>query len=86
MIIDAFIFIVTNLLSVVLALFPTSTGLPTEFSNALTTLSGYVGILDPLVPIATLAQCLSIILLYEATLLSFKGTAWLYHKIPFIGK
>lgn len=86
MIIDTIIYIVASLLSIILAIFPTSAGLPAEFSSALTTLSGYVGILDPLVPIATLAQCLSIILLYEATLIAFKATVWLYHKVPFIGK
>jgi len=78
--------IASSILGVILNVFPSSPGLPEEFHNALATLTGYVGILDPLVPIQTLATALSIIFLYEFTVFSFKGLAWVYHKVPFIGK
>jgi len=86
MITSAFIYLATTILSLILAVFPSSTGLPTEFTSAITTLTGYVGILDPLVPIATLSQAVGIILLYEAVIFTFRGTVWTYQRIPFIGK
>jgi len=86
MIITALISLASVIIGLVISVFPTSTGLPTEVTAAITTLSGYVGILDPLVPISTLAQALSVILLYELTIFTFRGTLWVYSKIPFLGK
>lgn len=86
MITSAFIYLAVGIVSLILAVFPASSGLPVEFTNAITSLTGYVGILDPLVPISTLAQAVGIILLYEATIFAFRGTIWVYQRIPFIGK
>jgi len=86
MITSAFLYLASVTLGLILAVFPASTGLPAEFSTAISTLSGYVGILDPLVPITTLANALAIVLLYEATIFAFRGLVWVYGKIPFIGK
>jgi len=86
MITSGFLYLTALILNALLAVFPSSTGLPAEFSTALTTLSGYVGILDPLVPISTLATCFGIILLYEATIFGFRGLTWIYQRIPFLGK
>jgi len=86
MIISGFIYLATLVIGLILAVFPVSNGLPIEFTNAISTLTGYVGILDPLVPIATLAQAVAIILLYEAVIFTFRGTVWIYQRIPFIGK
>jgi len=86
MIISGFLYTAAFILSLILAVFPNSTGLPVEFSNAIDTLSGYVGILDPLVPVATLATCFSIILLYEVTIFAFNALTWIYKRVPLIGK
>lgn len=86
MITSALIFIASTIVTLILAVFPASTGLPAEYDTALATFSGYVGILDPLVPIATLVDAVTIVLLYEITIFTFKGIAWTYHKIPLIGK
>ena len=86
MITSFFIYLASQILNLILIPFPASSGLSPEIHTALDTITGYVGILDPLVPISTLSSALSIILLYEFTVFSFKGLAWIYHKIPFIGK
>jgi len=86
MITSGLIYIASLTLSLILAIFPESTGLPTEFTDAITTISGYVGILDPLVPITTLATAVGIVLLYEATIFGFRGLVWIYARIPFLGK
>jgi len=86
MIFSAFLYVATFILGLVLAVFPASSGLPTEYSTAIASLTGYVGMFDPIVPIATLAQAVGIVLFFEATIFAFRGTMWIYHKIPFIGK
>jgi len=86
MITSGFLYLTSLIISTLLTVFPASDGLPSEFSTALTTLSGYVGILDPLVPISTLASAVGIILLYEATIFGFRGLTWIYQRIPFLGK
>jgi len=86
MITSFFIYLASQIINLILTPFPVSTGLPTEFHTALTTLTGYVGILDPLVPISTLVSALTIVFVYEFTIFSFKALSWIYHKIPVIGK
>jgi len=83
MIISGLIYIATVVLQLILSIFPTSQGLPTEVTSPIPQLSGYVGILDPLVPISTLAQALSILLLFVLTLFTFNAVIWLYGNIPF---
>jgi len=73
-------------LSFFAALFPLSAGFPAEVQTAFTWLGGYIGILDPLVPVSTLLTCVSIIFSVELAILSFRILSWVYSKIPFIGK
>lgn len=74
------------LLSLVFLLFPISTGFPTEVSTAFTYLGGYVGMLDPLIPISTLATTVGILVTVELLIFSFRGLSWIFSKIPIIGK
>lgn len=86
MIISGFLYLSSSILALVLAVFPESAGLPSEFTSALGTFSGYVGIIDPLVPVTTLATAVGIVLSYELIVFTFKGLVWTYQRIPFIGK
>lgn len=86
MITSALIYIAATIANLILAIFPASEGLPSEYTTAISTVSGYVGMLDPLVPINTLIQVLLIVLSYEFIVFSFKAISWTYHKIPIIGK
>lgn len=86
MIISGFLYTASFILTLILAVFPASSGLPVGFHDAINTLSGYVGILDPIVPVSTLAACFGLILLYEATILAFNALTWVYKRMPLIGK
>jgi len=86
MITSGIIYLASITLGLILAVFPNSNGLPAEFETAVTTIASYVGILDPLVPITTLASAFAIVLLFEATIFAFRGIVWIYARVPFLGK
>jgi uncharacterized membrane protein len=86
MITSALIIFASSIVYLLLQVFPTSQGIPAEYNTALTTLSGYVGIFEPILPISTLIDTLNIVLLFEITVFFYTSLAWVYHKIPFIGK
>lgn len=71
--------------NLILFIFPDSNGFPAEVTTAFETLGGYVGILDPIVPIATLLTCLLLIVTFELTLFAFKAIRWLFGFVPFMG-
>jgi len=85
MIISGFLYFSAFLLNTVLSIFPDSTGLPTGFTSSLSYIAGYVGILDPLVPLSTLATCFAIVLTYELSIFAFRGFRWIISHIPFVG-
>lgn len=85
MIVSGFLYLSATLLNAVLGLFPNSTGTPAGFTNAVDTLAGYVGILDPLVPLDTLATVFTLIISYELAVFTFRGFRWIISHIPFIG-
>lgn len=85
MIVDALISVAVFLLSGIVGLFPQSTGLPAEVHNAFAFFGGYLSMLDPLVPIATLGTCVSILLSVELLLFGFKILRWIISHVPFVG-
>jgi len=68
-----------------IGLFPTGVGFPTEVHNAFTTLGGYIGLLDVLVPVSTMLWCLTLIFGVEIAVFGFKTLKWLISHIPFLG-
>lgn len=86
MITTAFIYSAYYVLGLFVQLFPESNGFPSEVGSAFQYLGGYVGMLDPLIPIATLATCVGIILTVELLVFSFKILTWAFSKVPIIGK
>lgn len=72
-------------LSWLTSLFPVSSGFPQEVHTAATALGGYLGILDPLVPIATLTTVVGIIFSVELGIFGFKTLKWLISHVPGIG-
>ena len=76
---------VYNFLHYIITLFPSGTGFPSEVHTAVSTLGGYLHILDPLVPITTLLSCVSLIFGVEIAILGFKTVKWLISHIPFVG-
>jgi len=85
MIISGFLNLIAYLLNLLLSLFPDATGLPVGFTTALDYFAGYVGILDPIVPLDTLATTFALIITYEVSIFAFRGFRWLISHIPFVG-
>lgn len=85
MITSFFITIAYYVLSLIISIFPSSTGFPSDVDTAVSSIGGYLGILDPLVPISTMLTILTLIITFELTVFAFKGMKWLFSHVPFIG-
>lgn len=86
MITTALIYTAYYVLGFFVAIFPLSDGFPSEVSSAFSYFGGYVGMLDPLVPISTLATTVGILVTLELVIFGFKILSWIFSKVPFIGK
>jgi len=84
MITSLFVTTAYYILSFIIELFPVSAGFPSEVPSAFQYLGGYVGMLDPLIPVDTLLTAVSILLVVELGILSFRILSWLIGKIPFM--
>jgi len=85
MIISGIILIAYQILSWLIALFPTSTGFPTDAHTAMQTLGGYLGIWSPILPITTLGTVVGFVLAGEVGIFTFKGIKWIISHIPWAG-
>jgi hypothetical protein len=85
MISSAFIAFGAYVASFILLVFPDSQGLPDEVSEAATYLGGYLGILDPLVPVSTLLTVLTLLVTFELAIFAFKAFRWLFSHVPWVG-
>lgn len=85
MITEFFLKIPYFFLSWLISVFPLSTGFPVEVHEAATALGGYLGILDPLVPIETLTTVVGILFSVEIAIFGFKTLKWLMSHVPGIG-
>lgn len=85
MITSAIISMAALLIEKVLSWFPASTGFPAEVETAFSSLGEYVKLFDSLVPISTLAICLSLVFGTEIIIFGFRSVKWLISHIPFIG-
>jgi len=86
MITTALINIANVIINAIISVFPTSTGFPAEVTTAFTYFGGYVGMLDPLIPVATLGTVVGIIIAVELIIFSFRSITWMFSKLPVIGK
>jgi len=86
MITNALIYSAWFILSFFVEILPVSTGFPSEVETAFQYLGGYAGMLDPLLPISTLASVLVILFAFEAIVFGFKTLTWIFSKIPIFGK
>lgn len=86
MITGALIEIANTIIEAILSVFPTSSGFPSDVQTAFTYLGGYVGMLDPLIPIDTLGTVVGIVLTVELIIFSFRAITWIFSKIPVVGK
>jgi len=85
MIVAAFLTILNYFLQLIVAVFPSASGFPSQVHVAAQQIGGYVGILNPIFPIDTLYQIITLVIIIEIAILGFKSFKWLISHIPFIG-
>jgi len=85
MITTALINVAYYILSVLVALFPTSTGFPTVVTDAFNFFGGYSGMLSPIIPMQTLGIAVAILISVELSILGFRGARWAISHLPFVG-
>jgi len=85
MIFTGFVYIAAYILQLIVSILPTSTGFPSEVTAAFVTFGGYVQILDTVLPIATLATVLGILVAVDLSIFAFKTFKWIFSHLPFIG-
>jgi len=82
---DFFLSIVYWFLSTIIGFIPASTGFPDVVYTSASTIGGYVGLLDPILPMGTLAAVITLIVSVEVGVFAFKTLRWVLGHIPFIG-
>lgn len=85
MIFSGFVYLAAYLLQLVIFVLPVGTGFPPEVQSAFTSLGGYVGLLNTLLPISTLAAVLAILIATDIAIFGFKTFRWIIGYIPFVG-
>jgi len=73
------------LVSFIIDLFPAGSGFNTDVHTAASTIGGYLQIIDPIVPTASLFPALSILIVVELAIFGFKSLKWIVSHLPFVG-
>lgn len=79
MILSALIALFVVVMSSVIGLFPTYSGLPSGMSSALTTVTGAIGGVLDFFPKSTLISVVSLLVSIELAIWGFHVVAWLFH-------
>lgn len=85
MIVSAFIIFSTYVLTLVISLFPNSTGLPSSFQTAADTMGSYVGLINTLLPIDALAFAITTLITVQLSIFGFKTFKWVLSHLPWFG-
>jgi len=86
MITSFLLFFANYALQTFVSFLPFSAGLPDDVASSLHSFGGYVGILDPILPITTMATVFALVVSFELAILTFNMLRWIVGYIPFIGK
>jgi hypothetical protein len=85
MIFTAIISLSLILIGVLLAVLPSSNGFPQEVTDAANYIGSYMGIFDVIVPMSTIADIVTLVIIFELALFSFKAVRWIVSYMPLIG-
>lgn len=81
MIFDIILNFFFDFLNLFVYLLPDVPALPSGLDTAITNIGSYISPFSSVFPLATLFAILSIILVFEASIFSFKTFNWIYNKI-----
>lgn len=71
----------TNIISILIDILPTSSGIPSNVQTALTTFFGYVNGLNYILPIDTMLIILGLYITYEASVMLFHFLRFVFNLI-----
>jgi vacuolar-type H+-ATPase subunit I/STV1 len=83
--INSLLTVIYNMIAWIIGLFPSGSGFPSSWHTAVSSLGGYLHILDPLVPINILLACVTAVFGVEIAIFGFKTLKWIMSHIPYIG-
>jgi len=86
MITTAFVTSAYFVLGLFIGVFPQSGGFPPDVAEAFSFLGGYVGMLDPIIPVDVLGFCVGTIVSVQIAIYTFRIVEWTFSKIPLIGR
>lgn len=76
---------VFSFLQFLITIFPASVGFPPAAATALSSIGGYFGMFDSLIPLSTLLSVLLLVFGAEIAVWSFRSLKWIISHIPLIG-
>jgi len=85
MITTGFVYFANYILSIIVSVFPVSTGFPAEVLTAFSQIGGYTAIVDTLVPLSTMATIVGLIVAFELVIFAFKGLRFIMGYVPVVG-
>jgi len=85
MLTTAFINFAYFLINGLISFLPTGGTFSSTIHTATQSLGGYLHIIDPLVPISTLAAAIALLVSVEIAIFGFRTLKWVFSHIPWIG-
>jgi len=85
MIFTGFVYLGAYIIQFFASVLPQSAGFSDSVVSAFSTMSGYVQILNTLLPLSTLALVLSVVITVDIAIFGFKTLKWLVSHLPFVG-
>jgi len=85
MIINAILNIGFMLISSIIDLLPASEGFPSEVHTAMAGLGGYTSMWNPILPMSTILQCITIVIAVDLAIFGYKTVKSIVTHIPYIG-
>lgn len=85
MITNAIINLALGLVTAIVGILPNSSGFTSEVLSSATTIGSYFGLLSPILPIGTLATCVTAAIITEVSIFGWKTVKSLISHIPQFG-
>jgi len=85
MITDAFLNLGIFVANLIISLFPVGGGLPVEAHTTALTISTYMGLINLIIPISTLALGVAFVYTVELSIFSFKTIRMFLSHVPLVG-
>jgi len=86
MISTAFVYLAYYLLTILLTVFPSSTGFPPEIATAVTQVGGYTAIINAVFPLDVLSDVVIAVITFELIIFAFKTIRFVFGYVPLVGK